>query len=197
MTIADSSTGGPLLPLAGDPLEDDALDDFLQGFIVGITGMPGVLVWPRWQPEPPNIPEWGVDWAAVGVNMREGDTYAVEEHQADGTTIVTRHETLDIATTFYGPHCQANAALLRDGLGLAQNRELLFANGMGLVSVGQLQKGGDLVKNRWMQTSELPWSFRRIINRTYPIRDLVALDLTVQTEAVTSVYDGPPRGAAP
>jgi hypothetical protein len=194
---ADSSTGGPLLPLAGDPLEDDALDDFLQGFIVGITGMPGVAVWPRWQPEPPNIPEWGVDWAAVGVSMREGDTYAVEEHESDGVTIVTRHETLDITTTFYGPNCQRNAALLRDGLGLAQNREPLFRNGMGLVGVGQLQRGGDLVKNRWMQTSELPWSIRRIINRTYPIRDIVALDLTVQTEAVSVSYDGPPRGAAP
>lgn len=195
--IADSSTGGPLLPLAGDPLEDDALDDFLQRFIVGITGMPGDLVWPRWQPEPPNIPEWGVDWAAVGVTMREGDTYAVEAHEPDGTSIVTRHETLDITCTFYGPHCQANAALLRDGLGLAQNREALFAVGAGLVDVGQLQRGGDLVKNRWMQTSELPFSIRRIINRVYAILDLVALDLTVQTEKVTSVYDGPPRGAAP
>jgi hypothetical protein len=197
MTAPDSSTGGPLLPLAGDPLEDENLDDFLQAFVVGITGMPGTLVYPRWQPEPPNIPEWGVDWAAVGVSMREGDTYAVEEHEEDGTSIVTRHETLDITTTFYGPNCQANASLLRDGLGLAQNREPLFANGMGLVSVGQLQRGGDLVKNRWMQTSELPWSIRRIINRVYPIRDIVGLVVTVQTEDVTVSYDGFPRGPAP
>jgi hypothetical protein len=194
---ADSSTGGPLLPMAGDPLEDDALDDFLQGFVVGITGMAGTLIYPRYQDEPPNLPDWGIDWAAIGVVQRTGDTYAVEEHASDGVSYVTRHETLDIACTFYGPHCQTNAARLRDGLGLAQNRELLMANGMGLVSVADLQRGGDLVKMRWLQTSELPFAIRRIVVRSYDIRDVVSLDATVQTEDLTVVLDGVTPPPAP
>lgn len=187
--VADSSTGGPLLPLTGDPLEDDDLDDFLQQYVVGITGMPGELIYPRYQEEPPNLPANGADWAAIGVVRREGDTYAVEQHDDDFSYVI-RHETLDIACTFYGPHCQGLAARLRDGLGLAQNRELLTANGMGLVSVADLQRSGDLVKMRWMQTAELPFAIRRIIVRTYAIRDLVSLDLTLQTDDQTVVYDG-------
>jgi hypothetical protein len=194
---ADSSTGGPLPPLTGDPLEDSDLDDFLQGFVVGITGMPGNLIYPRYQDEPPNLPDHGVNWAAIGVVNRTGDTYAVEEHGEDGTSYVTRHESLDIACTFYGPNCQGLAARLRDGLGLAQNREPLMANGMGLVSVADLQRGGDLVKMRWLQTAELPFTIRRIIVRTYDIRDVASLALTVQTDDATLVYDGvtaPPGG---
>lgn len=188
--ISDSSTGGPLLPApAPAPLEDDQLDDFIQAFVVGLTGMPGTLVFPRWQEEPPNIPQDGVDWAAVGVMQRTGDTYAAEEHQSDGVTVVTRHETLDVHCTFYGPHCQKNGAEFRDNLGLGQNHEVLFNNGMGLVGVGQLEKNADLVKMRWLSTADVPFQIRRIIVRQYPIRDIASLDLTLQTEAVSVIYD--------
>lgn len=190
--VPNSSTGGPLLPYPTPaPLEDDALDDFLQQFVVGVTGMPGQWVYPRWQEEPPNLPAWGTDWAAIGVTDREGDTYGVEEHASDGTTYVSRHETLDVAATFYGPNAQSNAALFRDGLGLAQNHEVLFNAGMGLHDVGQLQRSGDLIKMRWLPTSELPFKIRRIIVRAYPIRDVASLSLTVQTEQTTVVYDTP------
>lgn len=197
---ANSSTGGPLLPYPSPaPYEDDALDDFLQQFVVGITGMPGQWIFPRWQQEPPNLPDVNTDWAAIGVTDREGDTYGSEEHEADGISYITRHETLDIQATFYGPNAQANAALFRDGLCLAQNHEVLFLNGMGLVHLGQLQRSGDLVKMRWLPVAELPFSIRRIIVRAYPIRDVASLDLTVETEDQTYVYDGvtPPQEPCP
>jgi hypothetical protein len=197
---ADSSIRSPLLPAATPaPLEDEALDDFLQQFVVGITGMPGTLVYPRWQEEPPNLPENGVDWAAIGVAEREGDTYGAEEHEADGVTYVSRHETLDVQATFYGPNAQSNAALFRDGLMLSQNREVLFLAGMGLHDVGQLQRSGDLIKMRWLGTSELPFSVRRIIVRKYPIRDIASLDLeaTVQTPTATVIYDVEESAAQP
>lgn len=197
---ADSTVSGPLLPFATPaPLEDEALDDFLQGFVVGITGMPGTLVYPRWQGEPPNLPDVGTDWAAIGVADREGDTYGAEEHAADGVTYVSRHETLDVHATFYGPNAQSNAALFRDGLMLQQNHEALFLAGMGLHDVGQLQRSGDLIKMRWLGTSELPFKIRRIIVRGYPIRDLASLDLaaTVETPAATVIYDVEESAAQP
>jgi hypothetical protein len=42
----DSSTGGYLVPSSAQPLEDVALDAFLQGAIVSMTGLPQTLVRP-------------------------------------------------------------------------------------------------------------------------------------------------------
>lgn len=188
--MPDSATGGYLLPNPSPPppLEDDALDDFIQGFVVGITGLAGALVRPRWQVEPPNLPDETVSWAAVGIIRREGDTYSAEQHIPDGngSTNLIRHETLDVLATFYGPNAQANGALLRDGLGLAQNREQLFLNGMGLVSIGQLMKGPELIKSKWYPKADLPLAIRRVILRNYPILNLESAGITLETEAVTT-----------
>jgi hypothetical protein len=184
--VSDSSTGGYLAPaLSPGPLEDDALDDFIQEFVVGITALDGQYVRPRWQPEPPNLPPEDVNWAAVGIASREGDTYSVELHDpaGDGADIVIRHETLNILATFYGPASQAMAAKLRDGLGLAQNREPLFAQNMGLVSVGQLSRGPELVKNKWLPKVDLPFAIRREIRRCYPVLNLMSGQITLQADA--------------
>jgi hypothetical protein len=82
---------------------------------------------------------------------------------------------------------------------LQQNHEALFLAGMGLHDVGQLQRSGDLIKMRWLGTSELPFKIRRIIVRGYPIRDLASLDLaaTVETPAATVIYDVEESAAQP
>ena len=57
-----SATGGFLSPLSTPaPLEDQALADFFQQYVAGITGIAGNLVRPRWQAEPPNIPQVASD----------------------------------------------------------------------------------------------------------------------------------------
>ena len=63
----DSSSGGYLLPASAPaPLEGLDLLRFVQQWIVGVSGLPGEQVRPRWQPEPPDIPQAGTCWAAVG-----------------------------------------------------------------------------------------------------------------------------------
>src|SRR4051812_9766277 len=54
----DSSTGGYLSPVvASSALQDAALDALLQQMVAGITGLPGNMVRPRWQPVTPKQPE--------------------------------------------------------------------------------------------------------------------------------------------
>ena len=188
---SDSSTGGFLSPSGSPPLDDDALDDFLQALVVGITGLPGQMVRPRWQEEPPNLPPVGTNWAAIGVTHRTADTFAVEQHDGSGQGADTliRHESVDLLCSFYGPLAETNGALLRDGLGIAQNREVLQANSMGIVSVGDLTKAPELVKNRWLNRTDLTVVIRRQITRTYPVLNLLSAEITLETDAATKIIN--------
>lgn len=183
--MTDSATGGYLLPQQDpSPLEDDALDDFLQEVVVGITGLPGAMVRPRWQDQEPILPPQGTDWAAIGIMSRDGDTYSTEMHDpsGDGSDNIIRHETLNVVATFYGPNCQGLGALLRDGLGLAQNRERLFSAQMGLRAIGQLARSPELVKGNWLGKTDLPFSIRRVIVRNYPVLNLRQLNGGLNTD---------------
>jgi len=82
MMLNDSTTGGPLLPLLPPPapLEDDALDDFLQTLVVGLTGLPATMVSPRWQTPERTRPKSMVDWCAIGVTEEEPEYGFVIQH---------------------------------------------------------------------------------------------------------------------
>jgi hypothetical protein len=63
----NSASGGYLVPVSPLPLDDEELGRRLSNVVAGVTGIPGNLVRPRWQKNPPPIPDEGVDWVAVGV----------------------------------------------------------------------------------------------------------------------------------
>lgn len=191
-----SATGGYLVPdnVVPAPLEDDVLDNFLHDVIVGITALDPTLVRPRWQPEVPDLPARNVNWCAFGINNRTADTFDYSVHQgaipdASGSDLLQRHEQLYLLCSFYGPNCQAFGAQLRDGLGVAQNREQLYLAGMGLVSVGDLTKAPELIKNVWLQRADLPLIIRREIRREYPVLNLVSAQATLYAPPVTDVID--------
>lgn len=84
MSTNDSTTGGYLVPQPRpypNPLEGEKLQDFLQGVLVGVTGLLGKMVRPRWQPVPVNIPPQGTDWIAFGITNRPAETYAYNGHE--------------------------------------------------------------------------------------------------------------------
>ena len=192
-----SATGGYLVPdgVITPPLEDDALDDFLHDVFQGVAGIADPkLVRPRWQPDTPNLPDRSVTWMAFGIMNRSADTFAAVIHDGaaaagEGADVVQRNELLDIMCSFYGPNCQATGALFRDGLSVAQNREVLFLNGMGLVSVGDLKKAPELVKNVWLPRADLPLVIRREIRREYPVLNLLSAQATLIAPPVTDVID--------
>lgn len=189
--MSDSSTRGFLAPaIEPAPLEDDALDDFLQAIVVGITGLSGTLVRPRYQKVTPNTPECDVDWAAIGVMHRRADTFAAELHEGagEGSSTMIRHEELDLLCSFYGPNAQAYGARLRDGISIAQNREELTRAGMGLVSVGDIVRAPDLLKNQWRNRGDLPLTIRREIRRVYPVLNLLSAGGTIATDDVTTPF---------
>lgn len=170
-----SASGGYLLPASSPaPLEGQSFEDFLQQIFVGLTGIDGSFVRPRWQPDPPNQPARGQDWFAFGITDWDPDTYGVELHKADGSSDLQRHETVNILISFYGPNASTYMAMLRDGLQIAQNREIFQTNAMGLVQTGRALNVPSLVKEKWLNRIDLTMTMRRLILRTYPILNLAS-----------------------
>lgn len=198
--VVDSSTGGALLPNpppAPTPLEGKALLQFIQAYVVGLTGLPGNMVRPRWQAEAPTLPTQGDVWAAVGIASRPADTWPFVGHVTDvaspeGADQLQRHEELKILASFYDMGVDGTAdyyaSLLRDGLAIAQNREVLSINGMGLGDVGDLISLPSQIKVRWLYRVDLDFSIRRNIVRRYPVLNIIEADVTVIGEEA----QGPP-----
>jgi hypothetical protein len=190
----DSSTGGYLLPLdEPKPLEGRELNDFLQGWVAGVTGLAGSLVRPRWQAEPPNVPPGATAWAAVGAQTRPADEFPLIIHNPNGNggngqDELHQHEDIDVLVSFYdlGSNGQADefAARLRQGLAINQNLEPLTAQGMGLIGIGPAIPLPTLFKTRWNYRVDLTVSIKREIIRIYPVQSVTAIDITLEAESV-------------
>jgi hypothetical protein len=187
-----SDVAGYLAPAsAPTPLEDDALDDFLGDVIAGITGLNrDTLVRPRWQEDPPNIPDRSVTWCGVGVTNHDPDTYAFVGLESDGLSQnLLRHETLTIIASFYGPESGSVAAMFRDGLQVDQNLEALMTAGFGLISAEGPTAAPELIKEKWYQRSDITWLTRREIRRVYPVLSLLSAHGTIVTTLGTVAFD--------
>ena len=184
----DSSTGGYLSPaVASPPLEDDALTAIFQQMIVGITGMPGNMVRPRWQPNPPKQPEPTVNWCALGIAVQTLDDGPAIVHNGagNGSDTYIRHEQIDVLASFYGPNGMQNAQLLSDGLAVPQNLEQLKAQDMNSVDAGQIRPVPDLINEQWVRRYDIELTFRRKITRSYNVLNILTAQGTVQTNTVT------------
>jgi hypothetical protein len=181
MGINDSSTGGYLSPVNfnGD-LEDVLLNRFLHGLVIGLTGMKGSLVFQRWQSEPPNYPDFGTDWAAVGESERDRDTFVNLVHLPDeGLIIVYRNQILSVLVSFYGPNARANCEILSAGFFVSQNREQMTRNGYGYVDQDKSIITADQQGTRWIQRVDLSFRLRRAQAYSYPVLNLVGAQSTV------------------
>lgn len=177
-----SATGGYVQPAStATPEEDLALDLIVQAMVAGITGLDGSLVRPRWQPTQPRMPEITVTWCAIGVTLIRPDDNAAIEHDptGQGADNLVRHEDLEVLATFYGPEAALRAAMLRDGLQIAQNREAINASGIGFVKAGEIRPVPELVNQQWVRRQDLPISLRRIVRRTYPVLNILSAPVSI------------------
>lgn len=168
-------------PKTGDPLED-----FLHDVVAGVAGLDGALVRPRWQPEPPDLPNYGINWAAFGVTgFRPVGPWAWVGHdpRENGRAWMRRWEYLDILISFYGPRADYYQERFHSGLMIAQNREALFLNGFGLIEIAEnVLAVPEQIKGRWTRRLDQRAVFSRVVVRSYPILNLVAGQFVVETD---------------
>lgn len=172
-----SATGG-YLAATGTVATDGVLEDQIQAAIVGITALPGDMVRPVWQPNPPQKPDLTVDWCAYRVESTEPNwTGAIIHHpEGEGTDELRRHETVNLLVSFYGPHSEGYAGRLRDGMLIPQNMEALKAHGIAFLEAGRLMNAPEYVNNQWVTRRDLTVKLRRVVIRTYDVLNVLSAE---------------------
>lgn len=176
--MATSSQQAGYLAPSTSPINDASFEDVLQAFIVGVTGLPGPLVRPMWQPEPPNNPSHETNWCAFGVVTIGGDAFAYMQHDplpagGEGIDRIEADELITVRHSFYGPTCQATSQRYRWGLEIGQNRADLLVAGITVVEVGEGRMVPALLTQRWVRKIDVSVVFRRRAVYSYPIRSIV------------------------
>jgi hypothetical protein len=184
-----SATGGYLAPTAPVPPDDVDLDNLLQELVAGVTGLPGEMVRPRWQPTVPKQPEPTENWCAMGVSVQTNDSGPAIRHDpaGDGSDTYTRHQQIDLMCSFYGPSAKGYAQRLADSISIPQNGEQLALNGMKFVSASDIQPAPALINQQWNRRYDLTLVLRRKITRTYPVLNLLSAEVQSTTDSVPPV----------
>ena len=182
-----SASGGLLTPdLVTPPAEGMALDALIQTLVSGVSGLTPSLVRPRWQPTMPKQPAPSTDWCALGVTMVEADVNPALIHDpaanaGAGGDRLLRHEEITVLCSFYGPNGQQNAGLLRDGMYVAQNTEILHLNLIGFVGVSGITTAPELVNEQWIKRYDITMTLRRQVVRTYQVQNILLATELINT----------------
>lgn len=177
-----SASGGYLTPVTPSPFPSSlTMVQFLQTVLVGISGLDGTLVRPKWQANPPKQPDIGVNWMAFNIIATKPDTYGYNYLDANNINQSKRHEGLELQCSFYGPDCNSLAGIVADGFQITQNLEALQIAKMGFTNTGDILHVPDFVNERWIDRVEMTLFLRREIQRSYPILSVVSATGTIHT----------------
>lgn len=179
MSTATSSTGGYLVETSTDSLNDDALANLFQRMAVALTGLLPTLVRPRWQAQPATQPHVMTDWCAIGIISYDRMDYPQIIHNSagDGSDTLYRSEQINLLASFYGPNCVSIASALRDGLYISQNNQTLSLVGVQFRSADQIMYTPELINSQFVPRADLPMSFVRMVQRTYPVQNLLGAEV--------------------
>lgn len=166
-----SATGGYLVPTLPTFPGGLTLIQYIQKVIVGVTGIAGDKVRPKWQKQPPKVLPNPEDlWCAFGVTTVNPDANAFVKTAEDGeASTLQRHVELIVGVSFYGDNCVAYADLLRDAFQIAQNREALRAANMGFKETSESLYVPELHGQAWFPRCDINVVLRMQVDREYNI----------------------------
>lgn len=162
-----------VLPEPGslDPADDLDLDELFQKAIIGVTGLDGTLVRPRFQVNPPPIPDPTVDWAAVSVPTETPDASPViaPTPGSDDTMDFIDHEQMEVQASFYGPNSRRVLKRFRHGILIPQNMDQLKAVEIYYQDAGPNTYLNELLNQQYYKRADFTLYFRRKVTRQYGI----------------------------
>ena len=182
--MATSATGGYLTP-ASNPTSDAALARVMHGLIAGVTGLTASVIRPKWQGNMPVIPVAGVNWCGFSIgNFQAGQAYQVQaDNLPDTICQFEQEESFDLDCSFYGADCQRYAAMLRDGVQIAQNREAMYLLSIAIVGGTQIVRAPELINDVWHDRCDITIGMARKTTVNYSVLHFLAADGTITTDS--------------
>lgn len=174
--MGDSATGGYIAP-SGSVAYDQNLEDIFQAFIVGITSLQGQFVRPRWQEDPPPMPEKGQNWCAFGVKSTQPDDGPYFNQNDNESMDSIRHESIDLVLSFYGNSGQSFANIFKDGLGIPQNIAQLREHKIKFIGCGEIITAPDFLNNQYVHRYDLTATFGRKTTRTFAVKSFASFEI--------------------
>ena len=171
-----SATGGILQPTnTSFPLNGVALDDFFYDYFTALLNFGDNRVIPKFQQQPGDMPDINTDWISHGIIDERDDTFSSETYIEGIGSVINYNQELDVLISVYGPNRNQTSMLLRAGMYLAQNREMLKIQG-GLVLVKiNAPRNVSLVINQQIQGKvDFVITFRRVLSIIYPVDYLLS-----------------------
>lgn len=163
-----SATGGYLIPASGMTRRE--LEELLRNVFSGCTGIRKLLIRPKWQVEPDNVPPRKDTWISFAVTTRESPRAQVlhlETEDGEGVSRVMTHETLDVIVSVFGPDAEDTALRLKAALQVGQNREELLKRSVAFVRAGNVATMPELVSMGWRPRADMTLTFRRAPEKNF------------------------------
>lgn len=185
INFAESSIERGYLAPTDIGLNDNAFEDFLHDLFEGLTSLPGNLIRPSWQLEPPQLPELGTNWISFGIIETIDENIASEIFRGDLDMVVARGQEVTVQVSAFGPTADNTVSLIREGIQLEQNREILRLNNIGFIETTRVINTSLEINKRWSKRRDFNLRLRRIVQRTYPIRTILSVPTAITTETFT------------
>lgn len=184
-----SATGGYLTATSAQ-IEAQALRRFIHSVIVGVTELSPDKVIQNWQIDPPVIPDSSIDWCGFGILSQTPDANVYTSNIfGSNAPLLIRYEELEILLSFYGPNCLTYPGVLRDGLQIAQNREAMYAQGIGIKDFSPTTHVPEMVNGRYFDRADIKMKWIREIKRTYSILSFESADAEIIANRETTTIN--------
>ena len=195
--MSTSATGGYTQPsfTQGNP-KSLTLTQFIQTMFAGLAGLNGMLVRPKWQPEPPQMPDIATNWLAFGIASSASDFNAYIGMNTVGQTQFQRQEQIEVQVSIYGPAALDIVELIRDGFQIPQNQAGMLSANMGLVEVTKALHIPELINERFFNRYEMTVVLNRQVQRLYPILNFLSATGTIYSQTAENVNFQLPFNAA-
>ena len=110
----------------------------------------------------------------------------IDYDQLDDNARYWDYDSFEVLASFYGPNSQSNTRLLRAGLNIPQNTEVLLPYMIRYVGSGSIRTVPAMINMQWVRRQDILLQFRRKIEMVYGVTNLLVADVHLIDDTIVN-----------